>query len=114
VLDVDDCAVQAEARGRSGLVELGVVGGRGDDVLHRFAGQGAGNQRANQETRDGGVAVRKVEDLGFFLFARVEAQAIETRVGEGLIVVARNVATYCGNRLDSHAEQIVRERLKNG
>src|SRR5207249_4170113 len=66
ITDVDgaNCrAIQSDTNGRSGIVEYRVIHFRGDDILHRSSRSGAWYERANQEPRDRGVTVRKVEDV---------------------------------------------------
>src|SRR5213076_2828300 len=91
-------AIQSDTNGRSGIVELCVIHFRRDDILHRASRSGAWYERANQEPRDRGVTVGKVEDvrLAFPTFSRRSRHALETRV-------AHTSAVVRGNRVNPNA-----------
>src|SRR6266550_251951 len=102
------CAIQPDTNGRSGIVELCVIHFRRDDILHRASRSGAWYERADQEPRDRGVTVGKVEDvrLAFPTFSRRSGHALETRV-------AHTSAVVRGNGVNPNAVEPVRRSLKD-
>ena len=57
--------VQADADARTRHIQLPVVEASGDDILHRAPRCDGRNHLTDEETRDRGVAIRKMEDVGF-------------------------------------------------
>src|SRR5438477_11998261 len=102
------CAIQPDTNVGSVLVVLCVMHFRRDDILRRASRSGAWYERANQEPRDRGVTVGKVEDvrLAFPTFSRRSGHALETRVAHPSAVVR-------GNGVNPYAVEPVRRGLKD-
>src|SRR5262249_3014079 len=82
---VDAGRVEANAHVRFGAVEPVVVEPRQHDVVHGVAGRGVRDERARQEPRDGGVAVREVINIWLLAFGGVlrrQTEAGKTRIAE--------------------------------
>ncbi len=109
-------AVQANAHRRTGIVELRVIRFGENDICGRTAGNRIGNQFANQQARDGGVAVGKwkkyfsASSLGIASrFIPLPGVGIKFQSLEAGQVESPRILR--GDRVDAHAEQSVRERL---
>ena len=78
----DRRAVQANPHRRLSVIQLCVVGFRGDHVRRRIPGQCLGNQLARQQAGDAGVAVGKVKKIiAFVLQSRsLKPHAREARI----------------------------------
>ncbi len=112
VLNIYDCAVQAQAYRVFRAVQPAVIRFGGYHIFHRASRNAAGNQRAHQQARDRRISIGKMKNVRFRLFARRQAQSTETGVGERMIVVALFIAGQGRHRFNSHREQVVRERLE--
>ncbi len=111
VLDLHRSAVQADTnRGRC-IVQASVIRAGRDDVLHGVTGQSAGYQGSHQHSRDGGIAVRKMKNVGlvqfcvFFMTLR-ETHSLEARKSLPGAITRRN-------RINSDTIYIVGRGLKH-
>src|SRR5215472_6107446 len=93
-------------------VQLAVIRFCRDDVLHRRAGDGVRNERAHEQSRYGGIAIRKMKDVWFTLFRGRQTKPLKPRISERFVVVAGLVTSHCRDRFDADAEKIVRESLE--
>ena len=75
--DVDDGRLEADARRRAGLVEPRIIDSGRDDVLHRRSGDRRRNELADKQTREAGVAVREMENIGLFAFRRILERLVD-------------------------------------
>src|ERR1051326_6198893 len=104
MLDFHDRAVKPQANCAMRLIQLTVVRFSSYDIFHSVARHGCRDQRPNKQSSHGSVPIREMKDVRLFLFAFAEVKAIESRVGERMIVVSSFVTLQCRNSFNTHAE----------
>src|SRR5579864_1134850 len=83
MLHADSSAVETDPDLGGIVVETRVVHSGGDDIFHRAAGRGSGNEGTHQQPGDGSVAIGEVEDVRlFFLLVVARAAFGEFHSGE--------------------------------
>src|SRR6266851_3173456 len=112
VLRVNYRAIQPDAYGRAGPIELAVVRLCGHDVFHGVARNRVRNEGPDKQPGDGGVSIREMKNVRFFLFPFVDLQAGETGISERAIVITSIETGQRGDRINADAEQIVGKRLE--
>ena len=82
MLHANGRAVQANAHGRPGVIELCVIRFGQNNIGGRVPWNGVGNQLTDQQARDTGIAVGKVEEvfLGFFIRNGIAVHALARRM----------------------------------
>ena len=108
------CRVQANSHRSLGVVQTAVVGASQDHIVHVVAGNRSRHQRAHQQPRDRGIAVRKMKNIRLFFFYFPQIQAVEAGIGERFVIVAILETRESRNRINTHAEQVMRISLENG